>query len=108
MFGYVTIVCILLAIFRRLILLAFDAGSVDWWHCACGPWYADLYLLGLDGLWGFGGDVNEITSPSKTYGALYALTTISSAGIWLVIHIMASIFTGIALHKLFFKPTETA
>lgn len=56
-FGYVTIVCILLAIFRRLILLAFDDCAVDFWHCVCGPWYGDLYLLGLEGFWTFDGSV---------------------------------------------------
>lgn len=108
LFGWVTIACILLAIFRRLILLAISDGSEDWWHCVCGPWYADLYLLGLDGCWTFGGSLAEITSPAADYGEPYAVTAFISGVVWLFVHITATVFACIGIYNLFFKPTESS
>lgn len=108
LFGYVTIACILLAIFRRLILLALDECSVDWWHCVCGPWYADLYLLGLDGFWTFSGSVDELARYDNAYHELHMVTVVVSTVFWFIVHIAATLFVGFGIYDLFFKSAGTA
>lgn len=107
LFGWVTIACILLAIFRRLILLAIADGSEDWWHCVCDPWYADLYLLGLDGYWIFNGSVDDLTGYKSDYCGLHALTVVISTVVWAFVHVAATVFACIGIYNLFFKPTES-
>lgn len=107
LFGYLTIVCIMLAIFRRLILLALDDCAVDWWHCVCGPWYADLYLLGLDGYWTFSGSIDGLTKHDNACHELHVITVALSFVVWVIAHIAATAFVGFGIYDLFFKSTGT-
>ena len=105
-FGWMTIVCILLAIFRRLIVLAVDECSADWWHCVCAPWYADMYLLGFESYWPFEGGTEDFTKFENKYRDLYMVTLTISAIVWMVIHVVAAIVAGGIIHWMFFQEPE--
>jgi hypothetical protein len=107
-FGWMTIVCIVLAILRRPLGLALAEGSEEWWHCLCAPWYADLYLLNLESCWPFTGNIKELQARKNEWHEAYLLTSLLGCIIWLVLHVVGLIFGGIGIHTLFFATAEEA
>ncbi len=109
--GYLTILCMGLAIFRRPILYFIEQIiSFEQWVTVHNEfwffWYIDLYLLGIEGWWPF--ELHPLmdtkTKLSDT-GMIGLMFFAAGLVIWIILHVISFLLIAIAMKDIFW-PTN--
>jgi len=100
MFGIMTIIAIILFLTRRFL------GNPDTFHAMIGPYYPEVWILGLECLWPFEEPLfSKLNSKYlNTYMEPVIITTmVLSLFISIFVRAAVIFFTAVGIHKLFFK-----
>ncbi len=108
-FGYITVICILLAILARPLRLFFE--SIDFsdheeWlllHTFCGPWYGHLWLFNLENYWPFSGEIGRMSKLTASSWSLHQIVGGLGVTLYLIINTAFFGFLINLLQKLFWK-----
>ena len=100
MFGVMTIICIILFLTRRFLT------NPDTFHAMIGPYYPEVWILGLEDFWPFEEGIFEKLRAKylNTYMEPVIITTmILSLFISVFVRAAVIFYTAVGIHKLFFK-----
>lgn len=104
--GVITIIAIVLALSRR-ILVEYVINDDLFLHALCVPYYADFWILNLESLWPFQENFDDRVMNHHNIKEFAAIIVSTISGlIWFVIHgiILITIFSYVS--DFFFKETK--
>lgn len=100
MFGIMTIICIILFLTRRFL------GNPDTFHAMIAPYYPEVWLLGLEGLWPFEeGIFDKVRAKYLNTYMEPVITTTMTLSLLTSIFVRAAVifFTAVGINNLFFR-----
>ena len=104
-------ITLIVALFLLLLKKPFSYPEMQ--HAFMAPYYVDFWILDIQDWWPFEQSLGDKLSGLKygkggyeenqSFASLIEATTFISAIIWVVVHIILLIITGIGIYNVFFK-----